>query len=402
MKRPIAARFASAPPRSVLVVTTQRLGDVLLATPLLRSLRRAWPQANLSALVFDDTRSVLERNRDIDEIITVPRRPSRPAHLRLMRSLWRRYDLAVSTGAGDRPSLYAWMAGRRSVGFVLPGAGQAWKRHLLDACVAFDDIDSHTVVANLRLADALGIARCYDVCLDWSDGDAKGVDQALGDDPPPYAVLHMSAKFNYKNWHAEGWARLGAWLIEQGMHIVFTGSPEPSERAAIAGVRGCLPAAASCAMTDFSLSQVAYLLSRAQLVISPDTVISHAAAAVGTPTITLFGPSNPIKWGPWPGGVQTDPSPYRLRGSQRIGNVFLLQGEGACVPCRLEGCDRHTASFSRCLQTLPAERVIEAARLMLGAQARTDVTNPGTAPSGEQATPPAPQPELISGAVCPT
>jgi heptosyltransferase-3 len=84
------------------------------------------------------------------------------------------------------------------------------------------------------------------------------------------------------------------------------------------------------------------------------------AAAVGTPTVALFGPSNPVKWGPWPKGYAEGRDPYRLKGTQRVNNVVLLQGEGDCVPCMQEGCDRHNGSLSICLQNLPARRVIDA------------------------------------------
>jgi lipopolysaccharide heptosyltransferase III len=93
------------------------------------------------------------------------------------------------------------------------------------------------------------------------------------------------------------------------------------------------------------------------------------AAALGVPTVAMFGPSNPIKWGPWPKDWSaSSTSPWQFRGSQRQGNVFLLQGEGDCVPCLHEGCDRHIESLSDCLQTLPVSRVIEAVRSMLAQQ----------------------------------
>jgi heptosyltransferase-3 len=90
------------------------------------------------------------------------------------------------------------------------------------------------------------------------------------------------------------------------------------------------------------------------------------AAALGVPSVVLFGPSNPVKWGPWPKDFRsTTDSPWRKQGSQRQGNVFLLQGEGDCVPCLAEGCDRHINSLSDCLQDLAVNRVIAAAESML-------------------------------------
>lgn len=362
-----ADRFRAHPPRSVLIVATQRLGDVLLATPLIRSVRAAWPQAAIHALVFDDTRSVLAANTDVDEILTVPRRPDRAGHWRLMRRLWRRYDLALSTGPGDRPTLYAWMAGRFRAGFSLPGRNHAWKRALLDVRVAFDDLETHTVDANLALADAVGIPRRCEVTLAWSPDDAQSVADALDASAHPYAVLHMSAKFAYKNWHAEGWHRLAAWLVERGLHVVFTGTDAPAERTTIDAVRARLPDEATSALTRLSLPQVGCLLSGASLFVGPDTVVTHAAAAAGIPTVALFGPSNPVKWGPWPRGIAGPHSPFRFKGSQHVGCVYLLQGVGDCVPCRMEGCDRHVNSTSRCLQEMTAQQVIDAARRVMAA-----------------------------------
>jgi heptosyltransferase-3 len=54
-----------------------------------------------------------------------------------------------------------------------------------------------------------------------------------------------------------------------------------------------------------------------------------------------------------------------MRGTQRVGNVFLVQGETHCVPCLLEGCERHVLSLSDCLQHMPARRVIDALEAML-------------------------------------
>ena len=63
------------PPRSVLVVVTRRVGDVLLATPLIRSLKRAWPEAAIDVLVFEGTEGVLAANPDIRRVIAVAERP---------------------------------------------------------------------------------------------------------------------------------------------------------------------------------------------------------------------------------------------------------------------------------------------------------------------------------------
>jgi len=347
----------------VLVVATKRLGDVLLSTPLIRSLRRAWPQAHIAALVFADTASVLTANTDLDAILTVARRPTLRQHLRLLADVWRRYDLALSTEPGDRPTLYAWIAGKRRIGVAANGMKDRWKRVLLNDWVAFDDSNTHTVAMNLRLADLAGVARSHEVVSAWSADDAARVREVIPS--TAYAVLHLHPKFAYKAWHAAGWIALGRWLDAGGLRLVLTGSDDPDEIESIDRMLPQLPAGTLNVAGRFTLPQVACLLSQARLFVGPDTITTHMAASLGTPTIALFGPSNPVKWGPWPRAFEADSSPFKLHGSQHVGNVILVQGEAPCVPCMQEGCERHIRSLSACLQQLPAERVIHAARALL-------------------------------------
>src|ERR1700676_4257749 len=88
----------------ILVIALRRLGDVLLTTPLIRSLKRAFPDAAIEALVFAGTEGILAGNPDLAGVIPMSPRAA-AGHLALARSLWRRYDLAVSTQSGDRPTL---------------------------------------------------------------------------------------------------------------------------------------------------------------------------------------------------------------------------------------------------------------------------------------------------------
>ena len=103
-------------PHSILVAVPLRIGDVLLSTPVIRSMRQAWPRAKIDVLVFEHTEGILQRNPDINRVITVAARPGFWTHLRLILSLFRRYDLALTTQLGDRPTIYAWIAGKVRLG----------------------------------------------------------------------------------------------------------------------------------------------------------------------------------------------------------------------------------------------------------------------------------------------
>jgi heptosyltransferase-3 len=356
----------SAAPRSILVVVTRRIGDVLLATPVIRSLKRHWPEAAIDALVFAGTAGVLAANPDLRQVLTIAERPRAGEHLALAAQLWRRYDLALSLVPSDRPTVYAWLAGRRSVGLVVDAPKHRWKQWLLDQTVDYDNANTHTVALYLSTLAALGVTAQREVVASWTASDFTSARQTLtaAGITGGYAVLHPSPKFAYKQWTLAGWRALGEWLSAQGLRVVLTGGPDAAERAYVATIAAALPAAVDLA-GKLSLAETACVLSQAQLYVGTDTAVTHLAAALGIPVIALFGPTDPVKWGPWPAQHDGANNPWRRLGSQRAGNVTLLQGPGLCVPCMLEGCERKLTSLSDCLQQLPATRIIAAAATLL-------------------------------------
>src|SRR5450759_1144392 len=149
----------------ILVVTLRRIGDVLLTTPLIRSLRRAWPDATIDALVFNGTVGILKGNPDIDYIVAMPARPTLIETAKLMIRLWKCYDLALSTQSGDRPVMFALAAGRTHIGLTDvdgPKIGGAFKRIALHRGVPSAK-NIHRVEQMLQFADALGIERAPDL-----------------------------------------------------------------------------------------------------------------------------------------------------------------------------------------------------------------------------------------------
>jgi heptosyltransferase-3 len=357
------------PPDSVLVVVTRRIGDVLLATPLVRSLKRAWPQAAVDALVFEGTEGAIAAHPDVRRVLTVPQRPARARHLAFALGLLRRYDLALSLVPGDRPTFYAFLAGRWRAGLLLDAPRERWKRRLLQRWVAFDERDTHTVRMHLALAGALGIAAVAEVEPSWREEDARRVAALLGEDARPLAVLHPYPKFRYKMWHRRGWMQIAAWLAARGWRIALTGSADPAELAYLDELARTLPPDALNTAGRLSLPAAACLLSRARLYVGPDTALTHMAAALGVPTVAFYGPTDPLKWGPWPKGHPADRDPWRRLGSQCVAHVRLLQGDAACAPCNQEGCARHRESASDCLQQLPAARVIAAIEALIAPRA---------------------------------
>ncbi len=356
-------------PKSILVISLRYFGDVLLTTPLIRALSRGFAGAAVDVLVMAGAEEILEGNPDVRNVVTVAARPGIAAHWKLVRSLWRRYDLAVIAETGDRPHFYGFVAARRRAGLVPPGVlARWWKAPLLRHRAPFAP-PQQRVDGYRRLAQALALPFAAEVVAPTADVPAASWSERLGFDPAreAYAVLNLAPRFRYKRWHAEGWRDLIGWLAARGLRIAITGGNAADERDYVRQVLANSPVPVIDLGGRLRFAETADLLRGAALYVGPDTATSHLAAACGTPAVVLFGPTDPRLWGPLPrGGLDL---PYaKVLPTQRRGNVLLLQEPSlSCVPCQKEGCERHRESHSACLDAMSASRVIAAAHALLPA-----------------------------------
>ena len=314
-------------PSRILVISLRRLGDLLLTTPLIRSLRRGWPEATIDVLAFRGAAGIIAGNPDVNRVIGISERPNAAESLRIVIRLWRSYDLAVSTQSGDRPTFFAFVAGRRRAGITNPEDGwlaRSLKRATLQTVVPSEK-KIHRVEQMLRLVDSLGIARVPELVGPMTSDTAHIVSE------DKFAVVHASPMFAYKEWTPAGWRAVAAGLTERGLSVIAIGGPGDSERAYLEEVwRGCLP------FHQLKWSETMGLLRQARVFVGPDTSTTHLAAAAGCPTVALFGPMDPRVWGPWPVGGLT--APWAASGTiQHQGNIWIVQNPLPCVPCTFEG-----------------------------------------------------------------
>jgi heptosyltransferase-3 len=347
------------PPRArILVVALRRLGDVLLTTPLIRSLKHAFPDAAIEALVFAGTEGILAGNPDLAGVIRISPRAA-AGSFALARVLWRRFDLAVSTQTGDRPTFLAFVAGRRCVGLVpARGSGIWWKGRVLDYPVTVN-LENHRVEELLRLASALGVESKPEVVVP-AGGSVRAWAPQM-----PYAVLHANPMFRFRRWTDEGWRGLAQALVIRGLTVLATGGPDPAERSYLDALWAPVDPPVQRLDGRLDWPQLAALIGGATVYIGPDTSMTHLAAATGCPTVAIYGPASPQTIGPWPvGGLSRRWEPAGT--IQRRGNVWVVQNPLPCLPCEKLGCEAHYQSYSRCLDELSVHQVLAAVDQAIG------------------------------------
>lgn len=353
----------------ILVVAPAQLGDVLICTPLIRAARQRWPDAQIDVLGFAGTLELLAGNADVSRWIEIPRSKGMKAQLRQAASLWRRYDLAFVTRTTDRAHLYGLVAATRRSAMV-PAAGQPgsrWKRWAAQ----------HRFVPDKRVPQVLEKLQLIGPWMEMPA--AVSVDPPAGQALPPeieqqlrrpLAVVQVPSMWRYKQWPTAHYRRVVEGLLADGVQVVLTGSGSAHDRGLVAQVSG---AGAAPALLDVSgrlgLRQVRTLLERADAYLGPDTSVTHLAATVGVPIVSVYGPSLPDSFGPWPQPHAASQPWARRATQQQVRRIVLLQGEDLpgreCVPCGRMGCaDKHD-SDSHCLQTLAPERVLAELRSIL-------------------------------------
>ena len=158
--------------------------------------------------------------------------------------------------------------------------------------------------------------------------------------------IHPASRWFFKCWPVAQMAALVERLQGEGHVVVLTAAPSNDEKAMLAAIQARLSKPAFSLSGQLSLKELAALTQAAKLFIGVDSAPMHIAAAVGTPTIALFGPSGDKQWGPW--GV-----PFRV----------ISSTQHPCRPCGIDGCGG--GKVSDCLTSLTVDEVLGAAHELL-------------------------------------
>ncbi|HEV7860612.1 MAG TPA: glycosyltransferase family 9 protein [Pyrinomonadaceae bacterium] len=343
--------------RRVLVVRLRSIGDTVLATPALYALRRFVPGAQIDILLEDWVAPLLDGLELVDQVITIERH-SKASRARVMRALRAaRYDVVYNLHGGTTATLITRASGaKHRVGYAsyqysrlhnhtAPPASELWGRpqtHSVEQQLAL--LGWTGVPVSDRPATRLSVTREGAASLDQKLRALKS-DQPRLDPARPFALMHPAAAFETKQWATLNFARVAESLAARGLQTVSVVAPNEAE---VNAALNNASAAPIVTLSDLSLPSVTALAARARLFVGNDSGIAHIAAAVGTPSVVIFGSSNVAHWRPWTG--ETVPAE-------------VVREELSCQPCPGYTCAEFDAP--ECIRRVSVERVMEAIERVL-------------------------------------
>lgn len=329
----------SAPVEKILLVQLRQVGDVLLAAPLVRALKAAYPGARLDYLVEEYSSAAARGIPGVDATVVVPRKLS-PGETWSLRSRLRRtgYDLAVDVQSNQKTGLYTWFSGARTrLGFEQPWY-KLHTRLFYTEMVPRNPNPDYTCRYRLDLLRPLGI-ETEDVRLGFEPPReacerVEAQLQSWGPRGARWIGLSPGGRITIKSWPLEHYEALGRELIERGFHVLVLFGPGEQEVAE--ELRDRLGEAAHLEESR-SYEEHAATLAALEAVVLNDGGNLHLAVGVDTPSVTIFGPTDPRIW------AFPDTSRHRW-----------LRGDCTCTPAGVHSC-----SPRKCLVEVRPDSVLQ-------------------------------------------
>jgi heptosyltransferase II len=338
--------------KKILIVRMDRVGDVVLSTPAIKSVRDACPESRIAVLVRPYTRDIVEGNPYIDEIFTYDKYGSEKnlwGNIRFIMKLRReKFDLAIILHPKNSAHIVTFLAGipkrvgyDRKLGLLLtrriPHTKQFGLKHEID----------YTLGVLRYIGIEPGDRALYVPFNRNSEGKISDIFNKNGISGSDVVVtMHPGASCSSRRWSLERFAKTADTLASKhGVKIVIVAGPEDKTFGdKVAGYMTTRPLNLSA---KTSIPDLVSILKRSDLFISNDSGPVHIACAVGTPTISIFGRNDrgiaPMRWGP-------------------VGkNDAVLRKDVGCEICLAHNCRR---GF-KCLEAITVEDVLCAADKVL-------------------------------------
>lgn len=341
---------------NILIVKLSAIGDVVHTLPSLSALRRAFPSAHITWVVEEGAADLLRGHPDCDRVLVSFRKRwinslLRGRHKREtmgeVRSFLatlrdRRYDIAIDFhGLFKSAVIIGLSRSDRKLGYR---SMQELSRLFYNETIP-EDMEKHAVLRYLDFVEHLGVAlpepRFAMAPGDHEQDRIAGLLRRHGiADGDSFVVLSPVALWETKLWDNDRFARLSDRIIQElKIPVVFTGAPGDAH---IDQIRAAMNAESINLKGKTSLRELACLYRRAALVVTTDSGPMHIAAAVGTPTVALFGPTDPARTGPFGAGH------------------LVIRSNVPCSPCFLKHC-----AGRECMMEITVEDVFEAVKQQL-------------------------------------
>jgi lipopolysaccharide heptosyltransferase I len=281
---------------NILIVRLSALGDIVHAIPAAAALRRAYPQARIDWLLDIRHRDIVDLVTAIDHVAIV-RRSTPTGWAQVLRELRAtRYDVALDFQGLVKSAVLARGSGaKRVAGFSLWHLREKTARPFYTS--AEDAEGGHAILKNLRLLRTLGID---DMRIEFplaavESPPLAALRQSIGN--ARFAVINPGAAWPNKRWPPERYGELAATIRNRtGLApIVLWGPGEEALAQAVAAASGN----AATLSPPTTVRDIVAICRAADLFVAGDTGPLHIAMAVGTPTVSLFGPTSPVRNGPW-------------------------------------------------------------------------------------------------------
>ena len=299
-------------PRRILLIKLSAVGDVVHCLPVLAALKAQFPNSRIEWLIEEASAEMLEGHPLLDRLwisrrkswlsdIGHGRRKALPEAWRFASSLRReRFDLVLDLQGLYKSAVWTrWVKGKRKIGW---SGTKEFTGFSLTETIGPENFHLHAVDRYLDFIRYLGSDPGKpEFCIPIHRKDEERVSKLLKEanvDQKDLISLNPVAKWHTKLWHPTSFARLADILVEQlGAVLAFTGGPE--DRTYVDAIRLKMKKRAINLCGRTNLRELASLYRKSRLVLSTDTGPMHVAAAVGTPVVALFGPTDPKRTGPY-------------------------------------------------------------------------------------------------------
>ena len=285
----------------ILLLQLKRIGDLILTTPAIASLRERFPESEMTIVVSSECADLLPAISGVDRIL-VARRNLRDLAA-FLAVAGNKFDYCIDFTRNDRSAFLVFLsrAPKRIVSYRVRDQSKSRARLYTDF-VNVRMRDLHTIDYNLSLLKPLGIrdvSSSLHLQLPQSAHEKADALRRNWNVSKPYIVLHPGSAREEKLWEAARWAQvIERFSRDSDFDLVLTSGASNHEQAHIAAIKKKTQQQIVDLSGKTDLLTLAALINQARLLVTVDSAPMHLAAATRTPQVILFGPTNPFHWRP--------------------------------------------------------------------------------------------------------